>query len=347
MVLMRGVTVIVALTLVSGAARCWSQTSPDLNTYFKDYVGLSDDQVREIRSGKAVAKNLRSRAPAEILMFAAVYINATPDAYIALSTDFDRLRKLPGYLALARFSDPPRLADFNGFTFERDDIKSLKKCKSGDCDVQMPESSMQNLRRLVDWSAPGVAEQVNQLLQETALKRLSAYQRDGNVALGIYNDKEHPMDVAGQFRYMLSYSKALPEYLPSLYNYLLSYPRQKPANVDDTFYWSKVKFGLKPTLRMVHVITMRGTGDKPAYAVAEKQLYASHYFQTALDLTFCVADKSGPRLPGFYLIKIMGSEQAGLTGFKGSIIRHKAVNRLSSNLRKSLASAKNALENGR
>ncbi|HSM84941.1 MAG TPA: hypothetical protein VLT16_02260 [Candidatus Limnocylindrales bacterium] len=344
---MRSITVIVALALISGAARCWSQASPDLNTYFKDYIGLSDGQVREIRSGKAVAKNLRSRTSAEIFVFGAVYINATPDAYIALSTDFDRLRKLPGYLALGRFSDPPQLADLGGFTFERDDIKSLKKCKPGDCDVQMPESSMQNLRQLVDWSAPGVAEQVNELLQETALKRLRAYQRDGNVALGIYNDKEHPTDVAGQFRYLLSYSKALPEYLPALHSYLLSYPRGKPANVDDTFYWSKVKFGLKPTLRMVHVITMRGNGDEPAYAVAEKQLYASHYFQTALDLTFCVADKSRLRQPGFYLIKIMGSEQAGLTGFKGSIIRHKAVDRSASNLRKYLAAAKNALENGR
>jgi hypothetical protein len=40
---------------------------------------------------------------------------------------------------------------------------------------------------------------------------------------------------------------------------------------------------------------MRGeAGSDLAYAIAEKQLYASHYFQTALDLTFCIRDTSTP-----------------------------------------------------
>ncbi len=114
------------------------------------------------------------------------------------------------------------------------------------------------------------------MLRQTALKRLRAYQQDGNGALGIYNDKDRPTDIAGQFRYILSYSRALPKYLPALYGYLLNYPGQKPASVDDSFYWAKVKFGLKPTLRIVHVVTMRGeAGSDLAYAIAEKQLYAS------------------------------------------------------------------------
>ena len=96
---------------------------------------------------------------------------------------------------------------------------------------------------------------------------------------------------------------------------------------------------------MVHVVTMRGSvGGDPAYVIAEKQLYASHYFRTALDLTFCIADPSDPDRPGFYLIKTMGSEQAGLTGFKGSIVRKIALERSASSLQKSLAAIKAALE---
>jgi len=78
---------------------------------------------------------------------------------------------------------------------------------------------------------------------------------------------------------------------------------------------------------------MRGGGpDKSAVAIAEKQLYSSHYFQTALDLSFCIRDDQDPKKPGFYLIKAMGSEQAGLTGFKGSIVRRVAVDRSVSSL---------------
>jgi hypothetical protein len=116
--------------------------------------------------------------------------------------------------------------------------------------------------------------------------------------------------------------------------------------VDDTFYWAKVKFGLKPTLRVVHVLTMRGSGPtEPEYTIAEKQLYSSHYFETALDLTFCVPETVDPKQPGFYLIMAMGSEQAGLTGFKGSIVRKVAVDRSASSLQKSLTAIKIALEN--
>jgi len=110
------------------------------------------------------------------------------------------------------------------------------------------------------------------------------------------------------------------------------------------FYWAKVKFGLKPTLRVVQVVSMQGSNPhKPAFTIAEKQLYSSHYFETALDLTFCVRSDD-PKQPGFYLIKFMGSEQAGLTGFKGSIVRKAAVGRSASSMQKSLTAIKDALE---
>jgi len=190
-----------------------------------------------------------------------------------------------------------------------------------------------------------VSEQVNQLLQKTALQRLLAYERAGNQALGVYNDKRNPTEVPQQFAYMLSYSKALPEHLPDFYQYLLAYPNAKPANVEDTFYWARVKFGLKPTLRVVQMVTMHGNpAAELAYAIAEKQLYSSHYFETALDLSFCVRGSDDPKQPGFYLIMAMGSEQTGLTGVKGSIVRKVAVGRSVSSLQDALVSIRNALE---
>lgn len=186
---------------------------------------------------------------------------------------------------------------------------------------------------------------MNQFLQKTALQRLLAYQREGNQALGIYNDKPNPTEVPQQFAYMIGYAKALPEQLPDSYHYLLDYPSAKPANVEDKFYWARVKFGLKPTLRVVHVVTMHGNpGDQLAYAVAEKQLYSSHYFETALDFSLCVRGSDDSRQPGFYLIMALGSEQAGLTGPKGSIIRKVAVGRSVPNLRDALMTIRNTLE---
>jgi len=152
--------------------------------------------------------------------------------------------------------------------------------------------------------------------------------------------------VPQQFAYMLSYTKALPAHLPDFYTYLLAYPNAKPLNVEDTFYWAKVKFGLKPTLRVVHLITMHGNPTDPVtYAFAEKQLYSSHYFGTALDLSFCIHDGDDPKHHGFYLLMVMGSEQAGLTGAKGAIVRKAAVGRSVSHLQNALNKIRTTLEN--
>jgi hypothetical protein len=335
---------IAAVVIVAAVVPAFSQSSPDLQTFFRQDIGLSPDQIAAIRNGQAVAKVLPSRTPSEVFLFGAIYIHAAPESYLKFAHDFDRLRKLPNYLALGVFSNPPQPSDLKDFSFDRDDIKGLKDCKPGDCVIQLPATSIEEFQKSIDWSAADVDEQVNQSLQKAALQRLLAYQREGNQVLGVYNDKRDPTEVPKQFAYMLSYSKALPERLPGFYHYLLAYPNARPANVDDTFYWARVKFGLKPTLRVVQVVTMRGGPSGPvAYAIAEKQLYSSHYFETALDLSFCVRG-SDDQKPGFYLIMAMGSEQAGLTGVKGSVVRKVAVGRSASNLQNALTTIKTALE---
>ncbi len=270
----------------------------------------------------------------------------TPESYVKFASDFNRLSQLPGYLAVKPFSDPPQLSDLQGFGFGSDDVKGLKSCKPGNCVVQLPGSTMEELRKSVNWTSPNVDDEVNQFVQKLALSRLLLYQKEGGRILGaVYNDKSQQVNVTDQFRYMLSYIKALPQNLPGFYNYLLNYPDAKPANVESRFYWDNVKFGLKPTLRMVQVFTMHGTTpQEPAYVIAEKQLYSSHYFETALDLTFCIRGSDDPKQTGFFLVKAMGSEQAGLTGFKGSIVRRVAVDRSVSDLQKSLATIKSTLE---
>jgi hypothetical protein len=332
-------------SIAAGAPRGSAQPNPRLRTFFEQDIGLTQDLIVDIRNGIPVVKSLPARTPAEVFLFGAVYIHAAPESYLRLVTDFDRLRRLPNNLALGVFHQPPRLEDLDGFSLQSEDLRDLEKCRPGECMIQLPGGTMEELDRSIDWSAPDSNQRVEQFLQNKALHLLQAYQREGNHALGVYNDKRNPTFVAQQFAYLLSYSKALPAQLPQFYSYLLAYPDAKPANVDDRFYWAKVSFGLRPTLRMIHSVVMRGgPGDDVAYAIAEKQLYSSHYFDTALSLSFCVRDRENSRHPGFYLIMAMGSEQSALDGFQGEIIRKVAVGRSASNLQAALTNIRNTLE---
>jgi len=311
-------------------------------TFFREYIGLNDEQIAPIRNGKAIAKIVESRTPDEVFVFGSVYVESTPDKYLKFASDIDSLRRLPSYLAIQKFSDPPQLSDLEGFTLEAQDIKDLKNCEPGHCEVQLPGEAMDSFKRSVDWTAPDVANRVNQIAQNLALEALQNYIQGGNAALGTYRDKKHPAVVAATFQSVLSRSKALPVYLPQLDRYLLDYPNANSDNIQTEFFWEKVNFGLKPTLRIVQAIVYRDTNsEQQTWALAAKQLYASHYFETALDLTVCVKD---PERPGIYLITMKGSQQAGLTGFKGGIVRKVAVDKTRSSLEKALAAIKQKLE---
>ena len=249
-----GLLALMAATALPGP----SQSNPDLRIFFQQNIGLTEDEIAAIRSGQPVVVTLPPRTPAEVLLFGAVYIHASPETYFQFARNFDRLRKVPGFLALGVFTVPPQLSDLRGFEFDSDDIEDLKSCEPGNCRIQMPATSIEELHRSIDWSAADVDEQVNQHLQKKVLELLLAYQREGNEVLGAYNDKRDPTEVPEQFAYLLSYHNALPRYEPDFYHYLLDYPHGKPANYEETFYWTKVKFGLKPTLRIEHMVTMRG-----------------------------------------------------------------------------------------
>jgi hypothetical protein len=313
--------------------------------YFREYVGLNADQIQSISNGKAFAKVLDADSADQIRVFGAVHIDATPESYLKFAADIDALRKLPSYLAIRKFSDPPVLSDLDGFTLDDEDVKQLKDCRPGRCEIQLPAESMEEFQKSVNWSAKDVADQVNRVARKMALESLLEYQKGGNAALGTYRDKNHPAAVAETFEALLSRLKALPVYLPDLNNYLLQYPSANSPDIQSEFYWEKVNFGLKPTLRVVQAIVYRGnvpTG--PAYAVAIKQLYSSHYFEAALDLTICLKDTGNPARPGFFLITLKSSQQAGLTGFKGGIVRKVAVDKTRSSLERALASIKLKLE---
>jgi hypothetical protein len=336
--------IILAAAVIVSARGAQQQATTDLPTFFKNTVGFTAAQISSIQGGKAIAKALNTSTPEEIYLFGAVYINAAPESYLAYSRDLNQLRKSPDILTIAQFSNPPQLSDLNNFGFAADEIQELKKCKVGNCQIQIPAESLTALQQSTNWSAPNVNDQVNQLVRASILKHLLAYQSGGDPFLLIYNDKSKPTDVQKDFQFVLNFSKALPQYLPDFSSYLLNYPNGKPANVDNWFYWANENFGLKPTLRVVQVVTQTGGAqDQIAYAIAEKQLYSSHYFETALDMTFCVRSDDKTQ-SGFYLLMAMGSEQAGLTGLEGSIVRIAAVDKSVSGLQQALTALKVELE---
>jgi len=282
-----------ACPIVLGGLEQTAQTQP-LAVFTR--LGLTPQEVAAVGKGRPVAKVLSWGEPSEVYVFGAVHITGSPDTYLKSARDIKRLTAAKGYLAIGELPatsiDP---ADLSGLVLDPDDIKSIKECDEGDCDVQLPSASIQAFRTSVSWDRANAADQVNRLAREMLTNLIREYRKGGNATLGEYRDSEHPTRIAEQFEKMVGRATALPDVMPELKQYLLRYPEADLPGADSFMYWEKVDFGMKPTIRVNHAViyNVKGQG-RDIGVVAIKQLYASHYFHTALDLTVCVADPSAP-----------------------------------------------------
>jgi hypothetical protein len=165
------------------------------------------------------------------------------------------------------------------------------------------------------------------------------YVEDGNDRLAVYRDSDRPTFVASEFKSMIDRLPELVEHLPELKAYLLGFPKVTIPNATSFLYWQEAKFGLKPTIRINHVVI----DDRPGPTViASKLIYASHYFWTALDLAVLVPDES--RGPGFWLVKVMRSRSDGLDGFTGSVIRGRVQSEVQKSIEATLKATKARVE---
>jgi hypothetical protein len=333
---------LLALSLIASVVVHAAQRAP--LGIFTD-LGLTTQQIAALDAGRPVAKVLSWGTPSEVYVFGAVHVTGSPDTYLEAARDVGRLSGTPGYQGVGEIREEARVADLSALALDPDDVKALKNCREGSCDVQLPTSEIQRFRGSVDWSRPDAADQANALARAGVLQLVRAYRDGGNEALGDYRDKQHPARVASQFETMIGRASALPDALPELRRYLLEYPNAELAGADSFFYWEKVAFGLKPTIRVNHGVIYRGRSQGRGFGVvAIKQLYATHYFHTALDMSVCVDDGATVAPRGFYLLTLKGSEQEGLTGVKGSILRKAVVDKTRSSLESALASIKRFIE---
>ena len=317
----------VALTWVSlviAVVSLAAQSGSPVERLVTQTLGFSTDDVQALDSGSAVIRSLDTPVREELANVGVVYVDARPEHVVEQFRDIERFERGPGIPQIGRFDSPPRLEDLQALTLPEADIEALPGCRPGDCDVKLSASAMNRFRTDVDWSSATAARQADEVAREMILELVRAYQAEGNAALGSYVDGDRPLLVAEQFRALLDSRDPLPAPVPALLAYLDDYPHGRPAGAEDFFYWTVVDFGLKPTIRVNHVTIYPLAAGSPsgiAYAIAIKQLYASHYFHTTLELRFLVDHARGSGQHGAALVSITRSRNDGMTGFRGWFLR--------------------------
>jgi hypothetical protein len=291
---------------------------PALERFLASSVKPSRSELEHLLKGEPVTKLLDSDQSREIAVFGAVWINAPRSRYVAAVQDIERFERGKGFLITKRISHPPVLADFAGLNLPDDDVHALRHCRIGDCDVKLDAPSIERFRNQIDWRRPGAAAEARAAFRQFAFQYVSGYCQAGNSRLAVYRDKDHPIAVAEEFRGLIERLPPLARNGADLRRYLLDYPTASLPGSTDLLYWQLTDFGVKPTIRISHLVIQEGVD---ATVVASKMLYASHYFWSALETRVLMPDPA--RGQGFWLVTVNRSRSDGLTGFTGFFVRRR------------------------
>jgi len=291
-----------------------------LEAYLRNTARLSDTERADLSAGKPVAKLLDADPNTEIAVFGAVWVGGgTAADYARRLSDIESFERGGPFTVTKQLSDPPIAQDFSSLALPESDVKDLRSCSVGNCDLKLGEKGIEVIRAGVDWKKPAAAAEANALVRRLALELVTAYRQRRNDGLAVYRDKDRPTFVGKEFRAMADGLPAFGATLPDVKRYLIDYPRAKLADARDVLYWQEARFGAKTTITISHLVVQQ---QDDRTVVASKLLYSSHYFWTALGIRVLLPDPS--RRPGFWFVTVTRCRSDGLSGFTGKFVRGRA-----------------------
>jgi hypothetical protein len=288
---------ITSLLVVAGALLHQTPSGPEsLVRFLRQGVGLDSTQVAAALRGEPVVKVLETGTRRrDIAIFGIVTSDVSRDDYTRRARDFQLSLRVPTRTRFGIFSTPITAADVQGVVIPERDVKDMKDCRPGNCVSKLPATDIRRIRAEMNWSAPDLQERMNAYARRRLVEYVTDYRRRGDSAMAIYDDRSTAnVRASDAFAALLAESPFIYQHVPSLRDYLASYPRDTLAGVSEVIFWSEdVLPRLRPILSVTHQVVYTPPEWPHMTVVAAKQIYANHYFEAALDLTGVIARPEG------------------------------------------------------
>jgi hypothetical protein len=308
-------------------------------------LGFTDGQLVLARNGRVVVRMLKAQDPREVAVAGVTRIAVTKEQFFARYRDIERFKQHEAVLQVGRFSQPPSAADLGRLTFDDEMLDDLRTCRPGDCKVKLPAAWMTLFRERVNWSSAAARHDAQQLFRATLAAYVADYHANGAAALVEYRDKDVAVRLGEVSTALLQHSPSLSAVSPDYARWLVAYPRVSLPVADSFVYWSQEDFGLKPVVSLTHVSVYQDPAQPAVIIGASRQLYATHYFEASLGLTFAIDDGDKAR-PGIYLIYVNRTRADAMAGSFGRVRRSVVHGRTLDGVEDTLAALKRKLEGG-
>jgi len=300
------------------------QTPAPLLRFLRQSIGLDSAQVVTVEQGAAVVKVLGTKNQRDVAVFGIITADVPRQVYIGRLQDFPGSLRTPTRTRFGIFSDSPTAADVQALVVDPDDASEVKDCHPNACKIKLPATEMKRFREEIDWSAADPQVQVSAYARQRLLEYVADYRTRGDTAMVVYDNRGN-VRASSAFAALLAESPYVYEYVPSLHNYLATYPHGTLDGLTEVVFWSEDRLPrLKPILSVTHLAVYAPPELPGVTLVAAKQIYASHYFEAGFDLTTVVDRTTTTGKPGIYVMLLRRSRfddlPTGLFNIRGKVI---------------------------
>jgi hypothetical protein len=302
---------------------------------------LRDGDFVQLARRRAIARSLSTADKREIATLGVIQVAVPPVFYMNQLREIVKLKsESDAVLQIGVFSSPARVEDVSGLTFENDDLDHLRRCRPGDCKIQLSADALDRVQHDLPPDRATANAAVEQRMRAVLVDLVNQYRRIGDRALMTYIDGAMPVSVSSEFRRMISSPPRVLARFPSLHRHLVEFPHTSTPSVADTIYWSKEKIGPVVIVSVTHLAIGDATPAE-GFAAASKQLYGSHYFDASLGLTVALGTARAPSMTLVYVNRSQVDALGGLwSGVKRAVVGARARSAMAS----SLAEARDLVE---
>ncbi|HMS08056.1 MAG TPA: hypothetical protein PKE66_01125 [Pyrinomonadaceae bacterium] len=285
------------------------------------YADLSEAEVAAMEKGELVVKRVKTANDQDVAVFGIVKIaELRPITMADFRESFSQRgnREMEGK---GRFSDPPNISDLSTLTLEDRDFDELRKCRIGDCDINMSATWIRRFGTEIDWNAPDHRERATELFRAMVLEYASEYALKGATSLGTHANRKEPLDIARAQNELLKELPLVDTFAFGLRKFMQEFPAVRLSGIQSEMHWSAVDFGLNPTVTLTHAVAYtNGIDGHDSHFVLTRQFYSTRYLDASISLTALLRILNGNSVDS-YMIFSDRSRSDALGGILGGVAR--------------------------